>query len=752
MAPRSMRGPSAHCRPGSPAAFLLVLLPLASGFAAAGCRSEMGCTDGTEKCKCRAGLTCNAGLTCYSGLCVNAGVGGAQAADGPSPADDALASVGAGGAGGQTTVLGTGGAADTALPSTVVGVGGSATGGSSRTGQGGVDAVGSVAVGGAGGAGGADAGRVDANLLDVPGGGPGAGGSAGRSGATWSGGTVGSGGAAGGGGGLSSGGVGGCSDVVPCGGDVVGVWTVTSSCLTVSGSLDLSNLGIGCMAATVTGTRKVSGTWTGTVDGKYSDKTRTTGTEQLAFPASCLQISGTIVPCESIGQVIASVFGYAELSCGSAAIGGGCTCSAIIDQNAGVGMLAVEPPSNGKYTTSGNSLTVQSDTDMKYSYCASGNQMTWTPQSTSPTISGTIVFQNGGAIGSGGSTGAGGGAGKGGGVGSGGAGGSGGSGGTWPASYGPCDIYAADGGPCVAAHSTVRRLVSNYIGPLYQVRAGGSKSGTGGMTTDVGFGTDGFADGLAQDSACGSESCTISVIYDQSGRGNHLTVAPAGGGKVTPDNEADAKALPITISGHKVYGVHITPGTGYRNNRAVGTALADDAETIYMVTSGDFYNAGCCFDYGNAEIDSRDRGEGAMEAVYFGNCMIWNKGAGDGPWVMADLENGLWAGDSTPYNANQPVTYKYVTGMVKGDVAGANHWSIKVANAQSGRLTVPFDGVRPSARYNPMRKEGAIVLGTAGDNSAFAQGNFFEGVMTAHYASDPADDAVQSNIVAGYRD
>jgi len=41
--------------------------------------------------------------------------------------------------------------------------------------------------------------------------------------------------------------------------------------------------------------------------------------------------------------------------------------------------------------------------------------------------------------------------------------------------------------------------------------------------------------------------------------------------------------------------------------------------------------------------------------------------------------------------------------------------------------------------------------GIAGDNSNTAQGNFFEGLMTAHFSSDAADDAVQANIVAaGY--
>jgi non-reducing end alpha-L-arabinofuranosidase len=334
----------------------------------------------------------------------------------------------------------------------------------------------------------------------------------------------------------------------------------------------------------------------------------------------------------------------------------------------------------------------------------------------------------------------------------GGAGGSSGTGGAMTYAGRPCDIYAADGGPCVAAHSTVRRLCGQYTGPLYQVRVGGSKSGTGGATVDIGSLADGFADAAAQDVACGEEACTISVIYDQSGLGNHLTLAPAGGAKRTPDNEADAKALPLTLGGHNVYGVKIKPGIGYRNNRAVGTATGDNQETIYMVVQAGFYNGGCCFDYGNAEMNSVDNGEGAAEAVYFGNCTIWNKGAGLGPWVMADLENGLWAGNSTNYEGNKtvPADWSYVTGMVKGDAAGTNHWSIKVGNAQSGFLSTPFDGPRPSARYNPMRKEGAIILGTGTDNSSAAQGSFLEGVMTAHYSSKAADDAVQANIVAVY--
>jgi len=309
----------------------------------------------------------------------------------------------------------------------------------------------------------------------------------------------------------------------------------------------------------------------------------------------------------------------------------------------------------------------------------------------------------------------------------------------------PCDIYADDGGPCVAAHSTVRALFASYDKALYQVKkADGSTMDI--KPTEAG----GFADSAAQDSFCGVDSCTISIIYDQSGKGNDLTKAPPGMNKMSEDNEANAKGVSATFGGHKVYGVHVVPGVGYRNNTPCGTATGDNPETEYMVVGGTVYNTGCCFDYGNMETSSRDDGEGTMEAVYFGSCTVWNKGGGSGPWVMGDLENGLWAGNTSPYEANTSLSFSYVTGMVKGDVAGKNHWTIKVGNAQSGPLSSAFDGQRPSSRYNPMRKQGAVGLGTGGDNSSAAKGDFFEGVMTAKYASDAADDAVQANIVSVY--
>jgi hypothetical protein len=45
---------------------------------------------------------------------------------------------------------------------------------------------------------------------------------------------------------------------------------------------------------------------------------------------------------------------------------------------------------------------------------------------------------------------------------------------------------------------------------------------------------------------------------------------------------------------------------GLRNNDPKGTAVDDQAEGQYWVINGLHYNNGCCFDYGNAETDSRE--------------------------------------------------------------------------------------------------------------------------------------------------
>src|SRR6188472_1633335 len=73
----------------------------------------------------------------------------------------------------------------------------------------------------------------------------------------------------------------------------------------------------------------------------------------------------------------------------------------------------------------------------------------------------------------------------------------------------PCDIYAAGGTPCVAAHSTTRALYGAYNGSLYQVRRSSDNS-----TLNIGvLSAGGYANAAAQDSFCSGTTCVITVIY-----------------------------------------------------------------------------------------------------------------------------------------------------------------------------------------------------------------------------------------------
>src|SRR5580692_3632255 len=308
----------------------------------------------------------------------------------------------------------------------------------------------------------------------------------------------------------------------------------------------------------------------------------------------------------------------------------------------------------------------------------------------------------------------------------------------------PCDIYAAANTPCVAAHSTTRALFAAYSGNLYQVRRSSDNTTLNIGTVSAG----GVANAAAQDSFCSGTTCVITEIYDQSGHGNNLTDAPGGGAAGGPDALANATAAPAMVDGSKVYGVYIAAGDGYRDDSTRNIATGNASEGEYAIFDGSHTNNGCCFDYGNAETNNDDDGAGAMEAIYFGTEKTWGFGSGNGPWIMADMENGLFSGANTGLNSADPTTsYRFTTAMIEG---GSNQWAILGGNAQSGSLATDFSGVRPSG-YNPMKKQGAIILGIGGDNSDSSSGTFYEGVMTTGYPTAATEAAVQANIVAaGY--
>ena len=334
---------------------------------------------------------------------------------------------------------------------------------------------------------------------------------------------------------------------------------------------------------------------------------------------------------------------------------------------------------------------------------------------------------------------------------------------------GPCDITGKAGNPCVAAHSTTRALYAAYDGPLYEVTRSSD-----GKSADVGvLAAGGFANIATHDAFCTKLDCNISTVYDQSPMGNHLgarhKIVNASQHKIEVSDGAQRR---------QVYGMWFDPGFGYHVDFTKGVAVDNEPESIFAVMSGarQQLQGGCCFDYGNSEnsvyAQNKSDGAGAMEAIYFGSTH-WQGNTGDnstvnGPWVGADLEAGMYygGGNMTKVNPNnKPLTHPFVSLYLRGRVDG---FVLKGGDATSGVLQTMYDGPRPDCKlagtcdrhknatytpsYQPMHKQGAIILATGGDMSNNAVGNFYEGIMVTGITSDATDDAVQANIVAvGYK-
>jgi len=359
----------------------------------------------------------------------------------------------------------------------------------------------------------------------------------------------------------------------------------------------------------------------------------------------------------------------------------------------------------------------------------------------------------GGAVGSGGDAGVGGARG-------------GATGGESAAGEGPCDVYAGHGTPCVAAYSMVRRLSSSYAGPLYQVRSGSSaeNTGSGGTTHDIGMTADGFADAAAQDAVCGGTTCTVSLLYDQSGHDNHLPVAKKGrsdGGSYAAmdDFESLADAGPLTVGGHDVYSLYMAARQGYRvpvGTVGDGMPRGQEPQGIYLLADGTHSGNACCWDFGNVSPDPTRYG--VMNTLFFG-IAYWGRGAGSGPWMMADFEAGVWAGGTSPGDPgwgaldttappnpeNPSLRVPFALGFLK---TSQDEWALRMADLQAATgITTAYAGGLPKR----MNNEGGIVIGVGGDNSNNSWGTFFEGAIVAGFPSDDAELAVMQNVqAAGY--
>ncbi len=335
---------------------------------------------------------------------------------------------------------------------------------------------------------------------------------------------------------------------------------------------------------------------------------------------------------------------------------------------------------------------------------------------------------------------------------------------------GPCDIYETAGTRCVAAYSMVRRIYSAYTGPLYQVRSDShaENTGSGGTLHDIGQTADGFGDAAAQDAVCSGTTCTVSILYDQSGMGNDIIVATGGneeGGSYAAmdDFETIADEGPLMVGGHSVYSLYMDSRQGYRSpldsEPGPGMPVGAEPQGIYMLADGTHYGTACCWDFGNV-TSTPAVGWHFMDTLFFG-VGFWGRGDGFGPWFMNDMEAGVWAGGSNPGDPgwgdlndvgpsnleNPSLKVPFAIGFTK---TSTSSWALRMADLQTADgLTTAYDGAFPSTKT--LDHQGSVVLGVGGDNSNNSWGTFFEGAIVAGYPSDEAEDAVMQNVKAvGY--
>lgn len=169
------------------------------------------------------------------------------------------------------------------------------------------------------------------------------------------------------------------------------------------------------------------------------------------------------------------------------------------------------------------------------------------------------------------------------------------------------------------------------------------------------------------------------------------------------------------------YGMWFEPGFGMHVDNTSGVATGNDPESIYAVMSGKNFNGKCCFDYGNSEKNDKDDGSGTMEAIYFGNAH-WqgaNTGVGSGPWVGADLEEGMYygGGNATEVNSqSQTLPHDFVSLTLKGRIDG---FTLKGGDATRGKQTTMYDGPRPfeTGGSTPIAAEVTLEKCIAGDKT-----------------------------------
>ena len=81
-----------------------------------------------------------------------------------------------------------------------------------------------------------------------------------------------------------------------------------------------------------------------------------------------------------------------------------------------------------------------------------------------------------------------------------------------------------------------------------------------------------------------------------------------------------------------------------------------------------------------------------MDAIYFGNLCWFTPCTGSGPWVEADMENGLFIGRQRLRHRQRGQRSPFVTAMLNNN--GTTDYTMPTATPQSGGVTTRVRAAR----------------------------------------------------------
>ncbi len=162
---------------------------------------------------------------------------------------------------------------------------------------------------------------------------------------------------------------GSCGMVQPCGGNIVGNWTVNEACADVSAATQALLARIPCSGVSIDSTTvKSKGQLSFSANASYTLALESTASIGLSVPTSCLQLGGALsVTCAQLSALALGSAGDMVKSIVCAGSKGGCSCSAEL--------LVPKVDQSGTYQTSGSELMLRSNTATTNQYCVQSDSL-----------------------------------------------------------------------------------------------------------------------------------------------------------------------------------------------------------------------------------------------------------------------------------------------------------------------------------------------------------------------------------------